>query len=128
MIRLYFVPLVFLGVAHAVIAGPDQQERAIDTQRSSLTVHVRKAGLLSAAAHEHWVNAPITSGSVDDSGATPGVRFTVDARRLSVSPEKGASDRDQAEVQSNMQNKVLESSTYPEIVFHSMQIFSDGVA
>jgi hypothetical protein len=68
MIRLYFVPLVFLGVAHAVIAGPDQQERAIDTQRSSLTVHVRKAGLLSAAAHEHWVNAPITSGSVDDSG------------------------------------------------------------
>jgi hypothetical protein len=39
MIRLYFVPLVFLGVAHAVIAGPDQQERAIDTQRSSVTVH-----------------------------------------------------------------------------------------
>jgi hypothetical protein len=69
------------------------------------------------AAHEHWVNAPITSGSVDDSGATPGIRFTVDARRLSVSPEKGVSDRDQAEVQSNMQNKVLESSTYPEIVF-----------
>jgi hypothetical protein len=76
MIRLYFVPLVFLGVAHAVIAGPDQQERAIDTPRSSLTVHVRKAGLLSAAAHEHWVNAPITSGSVDDSSAAPGIRFT----------------------------------------------------
>jgi len=59
---------------------------------------------------------------VDDGSATPGVRFTVDARRLSVKPEKGVSDEDQAEVQSDMQSKVLESSAYPEIVFHSTQV------
>jgi polyisoprenoid-binding protein YceI len=111
-----------LATAIAIIAGPNQQETAIDIQRSSLTVHVGKAGLLSAAAHEHWVNAPITSGSVDDSSATPGIRFTVDARWLSVKPGKGVSDKDQAEVQSNMQSKVLESSPYPQIVFHSTQV------
>ena len=35
------------------------QERAIDTQRSTITIHVGKAGLLSMAAHEHWVSAPV---------------------------------------------------------------------
>jgi polyisoprenoid-binding protein YceI len=122
MIRVHMMPVVFLGIALPLIAGPDQQEKAIDTQRSSLTVHVGKAGLLSAAAHEHWVNAPITGGSVDDSSATPGVRFTVDAHKLSVTAEKGVSEKDQAEVQSNMQSRVLESSTYPEIAFHSTQV------
>jgi hypothetical protein len=42
------------------------QERPIDAQRSSITIHVGKAGLLSAAAHEHWVNAPIASGAIDE--------------------------------------------------------------
>jgi len=118
----HIISVVLFCIAVSLAAAADEQREAIDTQRSSLTVHVGKAGLLSAAAHEHWVNAPITSGSVDDGSATPGVRFTVDARRLSVKPEKGVSDKDQAEVQSNMQSKVLESSTYPEIVFHSTQV------
>jgi len=32
------------------------QERAIDEQRSTITVHVGKSGLLSAAAHDHTIN------------------------------------------------------------------------
>jgi polyisoprenoid-binding protein YceI len=118
----HIISVVLFCIAVSLAAAADDQREAIDTQRSSLTVHVGKAGLLSVAAHEHWANAPITSGSVEDGSATPGVRFTVDARRLSVEPEKGVSDKDQAEVQSNMQSKVLESSTYPEIVFHSTQV------
>jgi len=114
MVRLNGLPIVFLGLTVVLIAGPDEQEKTIDTQRSSLTIHVGKAGLLSAAGHEHWVNAPIASGTVDDSSATPGVRFTVDARMLSVKAENGVNDKDQAEVQFNMQSKVLESSSYPK--------------
>jgi hypothetical protein len=74
MIRVNRLPVVFLGLTVILIAGPDEQEKAIDTQRSSLTIHVGKAGLLSAAGHEHWVNAPIASGTVDDRSATHGVR------------------------------------------------------
>ena len=57
MIRLNRL-VVFLGLTVVLIAGPDEQGKAIDAQRSSLTIHVGKAGLLSAAGHEHWVNAP----------------------------------------------------------------------
>ena len=86
---------------------------------SSLTVHVGKAGLVSAAAHEHWVDAPIAGGTIAADGSTPAVWFTVDARRLSVRPQKGVTDKDRAEVQSNMQSKVLESKYLSR---HSFQI------
>jgi hypothetical protein len=89
MIRISWLLVSHLAAAIVILAGPDQPEQAIDTERSSLTVHVGKAGLLSAAAHEHWVNAPIAGGTVAADGSTPAVRFTVDARWLSVRPEKG---------------------------------------
>ena len=117
MIRISWMLVSYLAAAIVILAGPDQPEQAIDTERSSLTVHVGKAGLLSAAAHEHWVNAPIAGGTIAADGSTPAVRFTVDARRLSVRPEKGVTDKDRAEVQSNMQSKVLESNMYPDIRF-----------
>jgi hypothetical protein len=76
-------------------------------------IHVRKAGLFSAAAHGHWVNAPIANGIVDEASAIPSVRFVVDAAKLTVMADKNLSARELAEVQSNMQNKILESSKYP---------------
>jgi len=91
-------------------------EHAIDTAQSAITIHVGKAGLFSAAGHEHTVIAPIAEGTIDDS--EPGrVRFTVKASSLTVQPEK-----DQAEVQRDMQTKVLESERYPEIRFESTSV------
>ena len=126
MIRISWMLVSYLAAAIVILAGPDQPEQAIDTERSFLTVHVGKAGLLSAAAHEHWVNAPIAGGTIDGDRARPAVWFTVDARKLSVRPEKGVSDKDRAEVQSNMQSKVLESSMYPDIVFRSTEVRRAG--
>ena len=126
MIRISWLLVSYLAAAIVILAGPDQPEQAIDTERSFLAVHVGKAGLLSAAAHEHWVNAPIAGGTIAADGSTPAVRFTVDARRLSVRPEKGVTDKDRAEVQSNMQSKVLESSMYPDIVFRSTEVRRTG--
>jgi hypothetical protein len=126
MIRISWLLVSYLAAAIVILAGPDQPEQAIDTEHSFLTVHVGKAGLLSAAAHEHWINAPIAGGTIAADGSTPAVRFTVDARRLSVRPEKGVSDKDRAEVQSNMQSKVLESNIYPDIVFRSTEVRRTG--
>jgi polyisoprenoid-binding protein YceI len=102
------------------------QGKAIDVQRSSLVIHAGRAGLFSAAGHEHWISAPIFSGAVDETGATPSVRFVVKAARLEVRPEKTLSASDYAQVQSNMQTKVLESARYPEIVFQSTRVERSG--
>jgi polyisoprenoid-binding protein YceI len=50
----------------------------------------------------------------------------VEAARLEVKPEKATNAADLAEVQSNMQTKVLESSRYPEIVFQSTRVERTG--
>jgi polyisoprenoid-binding protein YceI len=95
-------------------------ERHIDAARSTITIHVGKTGLFSAAGHEHEVSAPIEQGAIDDSG--PGsVRFTVHAASLMVMPEA-----DQAEVQKTMQSTVLESAKFPEIKFESTSVRSVG--
>jgi hypothetical protein len=43
-----------------------------------------------------------------------------------VRPEKEVTDKDRAEVQSNMQSKVLESNMYPDIVFRSTEVRRTG--
>ena len=45
--------LIVLASAVAIYA----QDKQMDVERSTITIHVGKAGLLSAAGHEHWVNA-----------------------------------------------------------------------
>ena len=53
------MPLLLPIVAVTLFA----QDRPIDVEHSTVTIHVGKAGLFSAAGHEHWVNAPISSGA-----------------------------------------------------------------
>jgi polyisoprenoid-binding protein YceI len=95
-------------------------QKALDTEHSSLTIHVGKTGLFSAAGHEHVVSAPVAGGSLDD-GSHPQVEFHVEAARLTVAPEEH-----QSEVQQRMQEQVLESSKFPEIRFASDEVKSTG--
>ena len=122
LLSVFFSALSIVSLASAA----NDKGKPIDTRRSSLTIHVGKAGLLSAAAHEHSVNAPIADGVIDDASAIPSVRFVVDAAKLTVIADKNLSAKDQAEVQSNMQSKVLESSKYPHIAFQSTLVQSLG--
>ena len=103
------------------------QGKFIDVKRSTITIHVGKAGLFSAAGHEHWVNAPITSGSINDSEA-PSVEFKVAAAKMQVKPDPKVDSKTHAEIQRDMQAKVLESGKYPDIVFRSSRVhgISDG--
>ena len=101
---------LFLLIAPAIFA----KDRPIDTTRSKITIHVGKTGLFSAAGHEHVVSVPIAQGAIDDSGR---IWFRVDTAKIQVLPEK-----DQAAVQTDMQEKVLESAAFPEIRFESTAI------
>lgn len=97
------------------------QDKPIDIQRSTITIHVGKTGVLSLAGHEHWVEAPVTSGVLDES-ASPHVEFRVEAAKMRVKPDPKVDAKTQAEIQKDMQEKTLESATYAEVVFRSSRV------
>ena len=94
------------------------QQHNIDTQKSTLTIHVGKTGVFAGLGHEHEVHAPIHSGTAD-TGSHPAVEIHVDARALRVI-DKGETEKDRAEVQKTMLGpEVLDSEHHQEIVFKS---------
>ena len=97
------------------------QDKAIDIQRSTISIHVGKAGLFSVAGHEHWVEAPISSGVLNES-APPHVEFRVEAAKMQVKPDPKIDPKTQAEIQKDMQEKTLESARFPEILFRSSHV------
>jgi polyisoprenoid-binding protein YceI len=101
------------------------QQHNLDTQKSTLTIHVGKAGVFSGLGHEHEVHAPIQGGTAD-TGSHPAVEMHVDARALRVI-DKGESEKDRAEVQKTMLGpEVLDSEHHHEIVFKSTGAEPDG--
>jgi polyisoprenoid-binding protein YceI len=102
------------------------QVRAIDPARSTVTIHVGKAGMFSAFGHEHEVRAPIAQGSVQASVPNPNVEVLVRAAELKVL-EPGVKDSDRAEIQSTMLGpKVLDATRFPEIRFRSTRVERAG--
>ena len=100
------------------VLGVSAQQHTIDTQKSTLTIHVGKTGIFSGLGHEHEIRAPIHSGTAD-TGSHPAVEMRVDARALRVI-DKGESEKDRAEVQRTMLGpEVLDSERHQEIVFKS---------
>jgi polyisoprenoid-binding protein YceI len=99
-------------------------QKAIDTQRSVLTVHVGKAGVFSGFGHEHIIRAPIQDGTFDEDKGN--VDFVIGARTLRVI-DSDVSDKDRAEIQSTMVGpKVLDTTQFHEIRFHSTEVRRGG--
>src|SRR6202162_6042606 len=110
--------LAVVGMSLACTFDVSAQQRDIDTQKSTLTIHVGKTGAFSALGHEHEIHAPIHSGTAE-TGAHPAVEIHVNARELRVS-DKDASENERAEVQKTMLGpEVLDSEAHQEIVFKS---------
>ena len=105
-----------LGLAAAAVA----QDTAIDVQRSTITIHVGKAGLLSAAGHDHWVNAPVSSGMIREAPAY--VEFMVETAKMTVKPDPKVDAKTQAEIQKDMAEMTLETGKFPRIVFRSTRV------
>ena len=108
--KLWFVLAAGLTCASA-------QVMKIDTGRSAITIHVGKAGLFSAAGHEHWINAPISAGAIDEAGLR--VEFTVQTAQMRVKPDPKVDSKTEATIQKDMETMTLETAKYPEISFHS---------
>jgi hypothetical protein len=99
-------------------------ERAIDTERSAVTVRVYKSGLFSSFGHDHEIRAPIKDGAFDEEKST--VWFVVDARSLQVR-DSDASEKDRADIQATMLGpKVLDSENFREIRFQSTEVNRHG--
>jgi polyisoprenoid-binding protein YceI len=97
------------------------QDTGIDVQRSTITIHVGKAGLLSAAGHDHTISAPISSGAIRESPA-PRVEFTVETARMAVKPDPKVDAKTQATIQKDMEEMTLETGKFPQITFRSSRI------
>lgn len=94
--------------------------RAIDTEKSSMTIRVYKTGLFSAFGHDHEIQAPITEGNFSEEN--PAVELKVDARLLRVL-DKDVSNEDRAKVQETMLGpQVLDSQKFPGISFKSTRV------
>src|SRR5215472_17330467 len=121
---ILLVSVVFYGPRLETWAAPKDSRTPIDADRSSILIHVYKAGLLSAFGHEHEIHATIAHGTIDEGKQT--VEFSVDARALRVM-DRDVSDSDRAEIQSTMLGpKVLDSEKFPEIRFRSTTLEANG--
>jgi hypothetical protein len=112
-----------LAVVGSILVSPsvNAEPLAIDLERSSLTVHVFRSGLLSVMGDNHVVRAPIASGSVE-AGTTPRVEIAVNTREMTVlDPDLSPAKR--GEVQERMLGpEVLDVARFSVIRFRSTTV------
>jgi polyisoprenoid-binding protein YceI len=96
----------------------------VDKSQSSVTVRVYKSGLFSGFAHDHVIQAPIASGSIDAQAKSVEVTFNVvDMKVL----DPGSSDSERQEIEATMKGpKVLDGTQYPTISFASSAVTDSG--
>ena len=114
--------LTALTITGAVTVNAEP--RSIDTARSAMTVHVYKAGVFSAFAHDHEISAAGAAGSVDVEGRK--VELRINAAALRVHDPKG-SDKEREQIQTTMLGpEVLDTEKYKEIGFRSTSVEEAG--
>jgi polyisoprenoid-binding protein YceI len=111
----------------AVSAVALAQDTPIDVQRSTITIHAGKAGLLSAAGHDHTIAAPISSGTIRET-ADPHVEFTVETAKMTVMPDPKVDAKTRETIQKDLEEMTLETKKFPQITFRSTHIskLADG--
>jgi hypothetical protein len=117
---LFSIRLFWILLAALLPAAQAQNDAAPKPRQSAITIHVFKAGLFSALAHNHVVVAPVSRAVIDPAGLK--AEIAVITREMKVADPE-VSDKDRAEIQSTMLGpKVLDAATYPEIRFRSSRI------
>lgn len=101
----------------------------IGPENGRLTISTYKAGMGAKVGHDLVLEARRWSGTVEanpDDPSACSVQVTIDARSFEVIQASGGvkalSDKDSADIRKNMDDKVLQTSKYPEITFRSTQV------
>lgn len=92
----------------------------IETKGSTFTVRAFATGLLSAFAHNPTISIPDFEGEVllnPDAVEQSSLRIVAHAASLTVTDDISAKDRD--EINLRMHDEVLESDSFPDIVYES---------
>ncbi len=105
-------------------AAASAQRVAIDKAHSTVTVHVYKSGLFSGLAHNHVIQAPIASGSIDANARAVELSFNVADMKV-VDPD--ASDSERQKIEATMKDaEVLDPAKFPVINFVSTGVSSSS--
>jgi polyisoprenoid-binding protein YceI len=92
----------------------------VDSRASRFTVQAFASGILSAMGHNPKIGIRNFSGEVDfnaDAMQASGFRLSMKADSLGVLDD--ISDKDRREIEKTMNEQILESSKYPDIVYEA---------
>jgi hypothetical protein len=118
------VPLAIIFCTLCLSRSSLGKGRPIDTNSSKLTVHVSKAGMLSAFGDNHEVEAPISEGFVDEAGRQ--VRLVIRSPLMRVLDPNLSADK-RRQVQERMLGPdVLDVTSFPQITFESVSVEPSG--
>jgi polyisoprenoid-binding protein YceI len=95
----------------------------VDARASRFTVQAFATGLLSAMGHNPRIGIRTFSGEVDfsaDAAQAASFRLTMKASSLGVLDD--ISDKDRREIEKMMNEQVLESSKYPDIIYEAPNV------
>jgi polyisoprenoid-binding protein YceI len=96
----------------------------VDTKASRFTVQAFATGMLSAMGHNPIIGIRDFSGAVDFSAETlQGSEFRLSIKADSLSVQDDISDKDRREIERMMNEQLLETAKYPEIVYQAPAIW-----
>jgi polyisoprenoid-binding protein YceI len=98
---------------------------SIDTRASQFTVQAFASGLISALAHSPKIAIRDWTGDIRTPNDLIGLSMTVRIKAASLDLLDEVRDSDRRELHRVMNDEVLETATYPEILFQSLQSHSD---
>ena len=105
----------------------------IGPQDGKLTVKVYKDGMAAKMGHDLVLEATKWSGNVTVDPENPSassVQVTIDARSLEIIEATGGAkplgDKDRKDIAKNIDEKILQTSSHPDITFDSTDVSGDA--
>lgn len=96
----------------------------IDAKGSTFTVRAFAAGMLSAFAHSPTIAIPDLQGEVQFSAALEDASLRIVIQPASLVVTDDISNNDRQEIERKMHDEVLETESYPEIVYECSRMSS----
>ena|SRR6266508_277155 len=111
----------------AFVHPPNLVHYQIDPDRSRFVVRAFVGGLLSSFGHNHTIAVRDFSGELQFSpDNVPASSLQMRVRSDSLAVIDKVSENDRRDIEQRMSAEVLESGKYPEIVFRSVSVSSNG--